>query len=220
MISRISGKISAIFNDYVSVDIKYTDSIIGYDVFLKYSEIKGLNVDDYIDLHIRQLFKEEGQYLYGFTNILDKFGFDEFIKLSGLGSKIAIAILSNYTTDEISNAIYQKDDKIFSTISGVGPKIANRIVNEMQNAIARISKISIMNTSSAMYNLSLKFDSISHSSLSAKQANSAINEAVEALTNLGFAKHVAHSRIAEIAKRIGKNATTEELVREFLSSKA
>ncbi len=216
MISKISGTISYIGLDNVCVDLS---NGIGYDVFLKHSLIANLKLSDAVCFHIRHIFKEDGQYLYGFETVVERFMFDELIKLNGLGPRIAVAILSRYTVDDVLFAINSKDEKVFSSISGIGAKIATRIVNEMQNVPAKIAKLTTSSvTSENVNNINLNFDNdLIKSKIADKNV---INDAIEALLSFGFTRNDVYRKVHDIAKKNDFNITTEEIIKYFLANKS
>ena len=138
MIAKLTGKVAGIFGSFVIVDVGSGGFSVGYEVFCKTGDVLSLKIGDLQTFYIKEIIKEDDDALYGFLSFEDRFWFEEFIKLSGLGAKIAMTILSTYSTDSIEEAILSNNCEFFSSISGIGSKLANRIPNEMKKSVEKI----------------------------------------------------------------------------------
>lgn len=138
MIAKLTGKVAGIFGSFVIVDVGNGDFSVGYEVFCKAGDVLSLKIGDLQTFYIKEIIKEDDDALYGFLSFEDRCWFEEFIKLSGLGAKIAMTILSTYSTDSIEEAILSNNCDFFSSISGIGSKLANRIPNEMKKSVEKI----------------------------------------------------------------------------------
>lgn len=141
MIGKITGIFSGHYNNTAIIDVHFSDgNCIGYEVLMKNNDIAAIKDGELVTLYIKEIIKEDDDVLYGFLNFEDKCWFEELIKLSGLGPKSALAILSTYSCENILMAITANDCSFFSSVSGIGSKLANRIPNEMLKNIDKINE--------------------------------------------------------------------------------
>lgn len=108
---------------------------VGYRVFtnIRSSENK-VDATLFIHHHIR----EDQQTLYGFATLAELELFELLITVNGVGPKAAMAILSSSQADRIVNAIAQGDTAVFKAISGIGPKVAAKIIVELKNKVGGV----------------------------------------------------------------------------------
>jgi len=244
MIGKITGIFSEHYKNMAIIDIRYNECCVGYEVFMKNSDIESLQKGDFVTLYIKEIIKEEDDVLYGFLNFEDKCWFEELIKLSGLGPKSALIILSTYSCENITEAILSNNCDFFSSITGIGSKLANRIPNEMKKNIDKIrekvinfdcSSNSMMNDGiktehknkeKTLLNVDIENNSITNSKKSKSKSNqqntlnkdkNTINSAIEALIVLGFSKQKIYNDVFKIAKE-NSNLSTEEIVKKFLQT--
>ena len=141
MIGKIQGVFAGYYGNTAIIDICASGiSSVGYEVFMKQGDISSLSIGDAVCVFVKEIITEDNDVLYGFLSFEDKCWFEEFVKLSGLGPKTALAILSTYSCEAITDAIMMNDCDFFSAISGIGAKIANRIPTEMKKQIAKINE--------------------------------------------------------------------------------
>ena len=137
------------------------------------------------------IIKEDAFELYGFETKSQKDYFKTLISVSGVGAKIALAVLSSFTPDKISLAIASGDHKAFTSISGIGPKLAQRIVLELKDKIGNL-------VPDVMY----------AESVAGVAAAAENDEAMEALIALGFSKMEA----AKALSGLPDNYNTEQKI--------
>lgn len=140
MIAKLTGKVAGYYGNIVILDIESNNCSVGYELNCKTSDIALLHQGENITFYIKEIIKEDDDVLYGFLSFEDKCWFEEFIKISGLGPKTALAILSNYSCEAITEAILTNNCDFFSSISGIGGKIANRIPIEMKKVVEKINQ--------------------------------------------------------------------------------
>ena len=110
MIGKIQGIFAGYYGNTAIIDICASDiSSIGYEVFMKQGDILSLSIGDVVCVFIKEIITEDNDVLYGFLSFEDKCWFEEFVKLSGLGPKTALAILSTYSCEAITDAIMIND---------------------------------------------------------------------------------------------------------------
>ena len=127
MIARLKGKIDQTFEDQLIIDV----GGVGYQVFCSR---KTLDVaSDYCTLEIETVVREDAFMLYGFASLDEKANFKLLTSVQGVGARVALAILSALTPQELQNAIACQDKTALTRADGVGPKLASRIVNELKD---------------------------------------------------------------------------------------
>lgn len=129
MISHIRGKIENVDEDHIVVDV----GGIGYLIFVPLRDLENVFITDteikiFTYLNIRQ----DGADLFGFASKHEREIFRLLLKVSGIGPKLAMSILSGMTAGEIAFAIINEDSKRFEAVSGVGKKTAQRIILELK----------------------------------------------------------------------------------------
>lgn len=130
MIFTLRGKLIIKNGLLVIIDV----SGIGYGVWVSMNSLVSLpEIGQEIVLHTHQIIREDMHILYGFLQENEKFLFSELIKISGLGGKLALAILSHLTVKQFIDVIMLKDLSKLTSIPGVGKKTAERLMIEMQN---------------------------------------------------------------------------------------
>lgn len=107
---------------------------VGYEVFVPGSTFVQLPpLGDRVDLQIRQVFREDGTQLYGFYDKSEKRLFDLLIEVKGCGPKTALALIGELGFEVVLNGIAAQDVKLLSRASGVGPRLAERIIVELKD---------------------------------------------------------------------------------------
>lgn len=125
--------------------------------------------------------KEDALELYGFYEESELNAFKQLISVSGVGCKVAMSILSELTPDRFALAVITGDSKAFTRVSGVGPKLAGRLILELKDKIQK-------------ENLSVAPDVTGVVSMS---ASGNLAEAAEALCALGYTKSDAYKAVTQ-----------------------
>jgi len=99
--------------------------------------VSGQSVTVYLQLHWNQ---DNGPSLYGFASPLEKSIFGIITSCSGMGPKVALAVLSDLGADQFLHAIQMADDKLLSTVSGIGPKKAEQMAVQLKHKVAHLIK--------------------------------------------------------------------------------
>lgn len=142
MIGRLSGKLIAKQPPVILVDVQG----VGYEVDVSmntFCELPALDAP--VTLHIHMAVREDGHFLYGFLSESERTAFRQLIKISGVGARMALAVLSGLNVDELAAAIARQDVACFTRIPGIGKKTAERLLLELKgkldlvagNAVAR-----------------------------------------------------------------------------------
>ncbi len=129
MIGKLKGTVDEIGEDSVLVDVHG----VCYLAFCSARTLSKLNVGEAVVLHIETYVREDQLKLFGFTTPLEREWFRLLQVVQGIGSKVALAVLSTLTPSELANAIALQDKTAISRAPGVGPKVAIRILTELKN---------------------------------------------------------------------------------------
>jgi Holliday junction DNA helicase RuvA len=92
-----------------------------------------------VELLIRQIFREDGTFLYGFLEAFQRRLFDLLTSVKGCGPKIAISLIGQVGEDAVAGAILAQDPHTLSRATGVGPRLAERIILELKDKMAEES---------------------------------------------------------------------------------
>jgi len=124
----------------VVTQVSGTDAVIevggvGYRVYLGPSTLAGTSTGQRIKLHTHHLVREDVQALYGFKSTEELAFFELITTVSGVGPKVGLAIVSSRPVADLQLAILQGDDAVLTAVSGVGKKLAGRIVLELREKV-------------------------------------------------------------------------------------
>jgi len=135
MIASVSGRIISKGLDHLVVEA----GGIGYLVFATTDVLTTASVGEDIRLLTHMVVREDAQALYGFVSPAQLQLFSMLISVSGVGPRIALAVLSSGKVEELRSAIGRGDSDIFTAISGIGKKTAERIILELKSKITDIT---------------------------------------------------------------------------------
>ncbi len=109
---------------------------VGYEVSVPDTVAANFpDVGSSIQLLTRQIFREDGVYLYGFTTPFQRRLFDLLLEAKGCGPKVGLALIGQLGEAAVANAIATQDTKALSRANGVGPRLAERIIVELKDKI-------------------------------------------------------------------------------------
>lgn len=111
-----------------------TECGLSFVVFVSLNTLSVLHQNQKVELFTTQIVREDANLLYGFSQEAEKKMFDMLIKLSGIGPSTAIAICSSITAQKFALAISQGDLSVLTSIPGIGPKTAKRMLVELGDA--------------------------------------------------------------------------------------
>ncbi len=133
MIGRVRGELIAIEGAMAVVDC----SGVGYEVLLPDSVLVRLPLPgSRVDLLTRQIFREDGVTLYGFLEPFQRRLFDLLMSVKGCGPKIGLALIGQLGEETVANAIVGQDARQLARASGVGARLAERIILELKDKMA------------------------------------------------------------------------------------
>jgi Holliday junction DNA helicase RuvA len=114
---------------------------IGYRVFATPSAIRKAGDADEVVLETHLHVREDALHLFGFADVEERLLFEQLLAVSGVGPKVALAIVSGYSPGELRRAIVREDADLFQTIPGIGKKTAQRVVLELKEKIAPLAAV-------------------------------------------------------------------------------
>ena len=198
MIATLNGKLIIKELNYVVVEC----GGVGIKCFVtQHTHSTVGNIGDNVFLYTYLVVREDALDLYGFSDNSELEVFKLITSVSGVGSKIGLAILSEFTADKIMLYIASGDAKSLTAASGVGIKLAQRIVLELKDKVGIVS---------------LGDASIDVKSVGNATANSFSKEAIEALVSLGYTQSEASLAVG----RLDQSLDTNELIKQALKSLA
>jgi len=199
LISRLKGTLISREPDHVEVE---TTGGVVYEVKIPLSILQRLPKPPAPDFEIRtlQVVREDSVTLYGFMESFERELFSRLLGASGVGPKVALAMLSTYSARRLAQALAEKDVNALKQVSGVGKKTAERIVLELAD------KVEDLAVGAAGPNGS------------GGGTGSGAQEAVGALVALGYSFVEADSAVGR-ALAEGEAAGTDELVRRALAKR-
>ena len=132
MIGRLRGELIEIDGNLAVIDC----GGVGYEVALPEAVLVQLPLPgERVDLLTRQIFREDGVYLYGFLQPFQRRLFDLLLTVKACGPKVGLSLLGQVGEDSIASAILAQDPKVLTRATGVGPRLAERIVLELKDKI-------------------------------------------------------------------------------------
>jgi Holliday junction DNA helicase RuvA len=136
MIGRIKGLLVEKNPPLVAVDVNG----ITYELNAPMSTIYELpDLGEEVCLYTHLLVREDAHLLFGFFSAREREFFRTLLKVNGVGAKIAIAILSGLSVEDLSNVIQQKDVLRITKVPGIGKKTAERLILELRDKLSVIS---------------------------------------------------------------------------------
>jgi Holliday junction DNA helicase RuvA len=132
MIAKLKGTIEFLRGNYAVVDV----GGVGYKVFVTLHTFGSIAGKTEIELYTHTYVREDTLALYGFLEIDELEMFELLISISGIGPKAAMSILAIANPKTIRTAILNDDESILTRVSGIGKKIAQRVILELKNKVA------------------------------------------------------------------------------------
>ena len=133
MIGRLNGKLLAKNPPQILIDV----SGVGYEVDVPMSTFCNLpEVGGELTLYTHFVVREDAELLYGFATLAERAVFRALIKISGVGPKIALALLSGITVDQLKDAVDRGETGLLTKVPGIGKKTAERLVLELKGKLA------------------------------------------------------------------------------------
>lgn len=132
MISRLTGKLVEKNPPQIVIDVNG----VGYEADVSMQTFYNLPpVGESVQLFTQLIIREDAHLLFGFATAEERKTFRQLIKVSGIGAKTALGILSAMTADELAQAVAEEDVKRLSSAPGIGKKTAERMVLELRGKL-------------------------------------------------------------------------------------
>jgi Holliday junction DNA helicase RuvA len=203
MIAKLTGTLDDFGPDWAVIDV----AGVGYLVHCSARTLAAMGPrGDAVTVHTDLQVSENDMRLLGFADAGEREWFRLLTGVQGVGSKMALAVLSALTVADLRDACARGDAATVARAQGVGPKLAGRIVNELKD------KAGAMPGGSGA--------AVVGGAAGISQAGSASADAVSALQNLGFKPAVAASAVAHAQAELGENAGEADLIRVALRKAA
>jgi Holliday junction DNA helicase RuvA len=195
MIARLSGLLAETSSDSAVIDV----GGVGYLVHLSARTLNaiGPNGGEVVLLTELQV-REDAWTLFGFGSAAERDAFRALTSIQGVGGRLALAILSVLSPDELARAVSQEDKAMIGRANGVGPKLAARIANELQG------KLGVAGLAGA----------------APVPRGGTASDALSALANLGFKPAEASAAVNAAQDELGSEASLDALVRLALRKAA
>ena len=201
MIAKLKGLLDETGADWAVIDV----SGVGYLVHCSTKTLAALGeVGGACTLYTDLQVSETDMRLLGFAEAAERDWFRLLTQVQGVGSKVALAILSALSTGEVQAACSNGDAAMIARANGVGPKLAGRIVNELKDKAGALPGGGMVGAAG----------------VAVTTAGSASADAVSALENLGFKPAVAARAVAAAQGELGEGAGEGDLIRVALKRAA
>ena len=197
MIARLAGTLIEVAADHAIVDVNG----VGYFVQASGRTLDALGpVGSNVTLLTELQVREDGWTLFAFGSPGERETFRLLTSVQGVGGRVALAILSVLTPEELAGAVSRGDKAMVGRANGVGPKLAQRIVNELAGKIGS--------------------PALAGAAGAPAPRGDAAQDALSALANLGFKPAEASAAVAKASEELGPEATLDALVRLALKKAA
>ncbi len=202
MIASLKGLLATVAEDSAVVEV----GGVGYLVFCSARTLSTLpRPGEAVALKIETHVREDHIHLSGFTSTQERDWFRHLITVQGVGARVALAILSVLSPAEISGALAAGDKAVLGRASGVGPKLAQRIVTELKDKVDTGEFTAADGATAA------------RPGDGGEGLDPALGDAVSALVNLGYGRAEAFGAVMEAARELGGAAKVEVLIRSGLN---
>lgn len=136
MIAKLTGRVDSLGRDNAVIDVNG----VGYLVRGSARTLGRLGVGDSTSLAVETMLRQDALELFGFIDAAERDWFRLLLTVQGVGARIALAILSALPLDQIATAIAQGDRAMLARADGVGPKLAQRIANELKDKVGTLGE--------------------------------------------------------------------------------
>lgn len=196
MISRLKGTLLTSEPDRVEVE---TPGGVVYEVAVPRSVVERLPpTGAEVEIRTFQVVRDDSVALYGFLEPAERELFSRLMGASGVGPKLAVAMLSTFAAPRLARALAEKDANALKQVSGVGKKTAERLIVELADKVQDLA--------------------VAPPSDEAEDAGPT-REAVSALVSLGYSFSEADEAVRKVVEEGDAPETSEELIREALAGR-
>lgn len=201
MIAKLKGRLDSTGLDHAIIDV----GGVGYLVGASSRTLAALgSVGEAVTIHTEMLVAADSIRLVGFARAEERDWYRLLTHVQGVGARVALAILSALEPLELHRAVAMGDKAMIARANGVGPKLAQRIVNELKDKIGATPA----------------GGPIDAGGVAMLPTGSFAADALSALQNLGFKPHEASTAVASAEAELGDDASLDALVRLALRKAA
>lgn len=190
MLYHLNGTVAELGQNLVVIDC----GGIGFALSATLNTISKLKIGEKSKLYVAEAIGETNYDLYGFAEKTEKRSFEMLLSVSGIGPKAALSILSYTSPEGLALAVMNNDVRSLTAAPGIGKKIAQRVILELKDKIAK--------------EMNVEDVSLPTVSIPAAAENSNINDALTALTVLGYSS----AEVAPILKQIDLSGMDAEQI--------
>jgi Holliday junction DNA helicase RuvA len=202
MIGKLTVRVDSVGDDWVILDV----GGVGYLVHCGQRTLSRLPAQGQpASLQIETQLREDRLQLLGFASQAERDWFRLLVTVQGVGARIALSILSTLEPDALVRAVASQDKAALARAEGVGPKLAQRIANELKDKAAGLMLGEAARVSAAP---------------AAAVERGPAADAVSALVNLGYGRSEAFGAVAAVAGALGAKASVEALIKASLKELA
>lgn len=199
MISQLHGIVFEASPSQVVIDV----SGIGFELGISGITAAQLPaLGDEVRLYTRMQVREDACTLFGFTTAEERTMFDRLVAVSGVGPRLALAVLSTFTTSQLYSIVMAEDDKNMATVPGVGKKTAKRLILELKSVFAKDKGF-----------VPVDIGAVPVAAAASARSSSALDECREALLSMGFSPQEAELALDGYD---GRDMRVEELLSSAL----
>lgn len=213
MIAKLRGVVDTIGEDYCIIDVNG----VGYLVYASSKTLSRLIKGNQFSLLIETVVREDSISLFGFYDAWEKEWFLTLTKVQGVGAKVCLSILSALTPSQLAQAVSAQDKASFTRASGVGPKLAARLVTELKDKIVTIpteltTRNDLQVASEAEINATE--ETVAYEDAIAGRVDNPmkLDDAISALVNLGYQRLEAYQAVNK-ANAADPQADVAKLIR-------
>ena len=201
MIGKLTGSVDSLGEDWAIVDV----AGVGYLLFCSGRSLGQLGGAGeparlFVETHVR----EDHIHLFGFVDQAERDWFRLLSTVQGVGARMALAVLSALSPQELVQAIAAQDKTVLTRASGVGPKLAGRIVAELKDKVGGMA----LGPAAVLDGLA--------ASAAAGRLGGTADDAVSALVNLGYRRVEAFGAVAKASQALGGEAALDALIKQGL----
>lgn len=173
---------------------------IGYHLLTNLRTLQNIGeLNSEIKIYTKLIHKEDSMTLCGFKTKQERVLFDTLTSVSGIGTKVALALLAEFEANELINLIISQDHKTISKTKGVGPKMAQKIVLEIKDKLAKLDVVPF----------------VVEKTNNTKISTDSISQVATVLESLGYSKNEYQKAIETAITQLNKD-DEEELLKEVL----
>ncbi|MBT4880419.1 MAG: Holliday junction branch migration protein RuvA [Alphaproteobacteria bacterium] len=201
MIAKLKGLIDTRLEDSIIIDVQG----VGYQLFCSNQTLSQLpEVGEACEVQVETIMRAEQLTLFGFATPEEKGWFKLLTTVQGVGARVGLALLSALSANDLTNALLAEDKAMITRADGVGPKLAGRIVTELKDKVPQFGAPGIV-----------PFPSKGGAEAASPLVRTK-DEALSALTNLGYRRAEAHDVLTRILQSHEGEPSAEELIRAAL----